>query len=465
MCLPKRISFAYNNAILESAGPITLLPALVAVVTAVLSRRPIESLLAGTASGLLILDPANFVTNFSSTFLTVMMEETIAWLIIVCGLMGSLIVLFMRTGAAVAFSHALASRTTSRPSALLATWLLGLAIFIDDYLNALAVGNAMRRVTDRLRISREMLAYVVDSTAAPICMLVPVSTWAVFFAGVLELSEVAPPGEGINLFISSIPYMLYPWITVGLIVPLVAMGRIPPLGLMRKAEAIAEEGAPRHKEGVSEEVGQTHPDQLRPASVWHFVLPLLTLIGVSWWFDLDIQIGIIVALALTILLFGIQKLMRWGAMFDAVLDGIRLMVPALAICVVAFMFKSVNDSLGMPEYVIATVQSYMTAQTLPLLTFVTMAVISFATGSSWGIFAIAIPIIMPLGAAADVSAPLMVGALMSASAFGSHACFYSDSTVLAAQGAGCDVMSHALTQLPYALIAATLAAIGLTLLA
>ena len=452
---------------MESSGFITLLPALVAVVTAVLSRRPIESLLAGTAFGLLILDPASFVTNFSSTFLAVMMEETIAWLIIVCGLMGSLIVLFMRTGAAVAFSHVLASRTTGRPSALLATWLLGLAIFIDDYLNALAVGNAMRRVTDRLRISREMLAYVVDSTAAPICMLVPVSTWAVFFAGVLELSEVAPPGEGISLFISSIPYMLYPWITVLLIVPLVALGRIPPLGLMRKAEAMAQdEDGPWHKAdaGVAATC-EVHPDQLRPANVWHFVLPLLTLIGVSWWFDIDIQIGIIVALALTIVLFGVQKLMRWGAMFDAALDGIKLMVPALAICVVAFMFKSVNDSLGMPAYVIATVQPYMTAQTLPLLTFITMAIISFATGSSWGIFAIAIPIIMPLGAAADVSAPLMVGALMSASAFGSHACFYSDSTVLAAQGAGCDVMSHALTQLPYALIAATLAAIGLTLLA
>lgn len=451
---------------METAGPITLLPALVAIVTAVLSRRPVESLLAGTAFGLFLFEPANFVTNFSSTFLAVMMEETIAWLIIVCGLMGSLIVLFMRTGAAVAFSHILASRTTGRGSALLATWLLGLAIFIDDYLNALAVGNAMRRVTDRLRISREMLAYVVDSTAAPICMLVPVSTWAVFFAGVLELSELAAPGEGISLFIASIPYMLYPWITVALIVPLVALGKIPPLGLMRQAEAQARKAQSAPGSESSHPVAEKpHPDQLRPASVWHFVLPILTLIGVSWWFDIDIQIGIIVALSLTILLFGIQKLMRWGAMFDAVLDGIKLMVPALAICVVAFMFKSVNDKLGMPDFVIATVQPYMTAQTLPLLTFVTMAVISFATGSSWGIFAIAIPIIMPLGAAADVSAPLMVGALMSASAFGSHACFYSDSTVLAAQGAGCGVMSHALTQLPYALIAAVLAAIGLTLLA
>ena len=126
--------------------------------------------------------------------------------------MGSLITLLMRVGAANAFSRALAARAKDASSALLYTWLLGLLVFIDDYLNALAVGSAMRKVTDRFRVSREMLAYVVDSTAAPICMLVPVSTWAVFFAGVLEVSDAAAPGEGISLFVSSIPYMLYPWI-------------------------------------------------------------------------------------------------------------------------------------------------------------------------------------------------------------------------------------------------------------
>ena len=154
--------------------------------------------------------------------------------------------------------------------------------------------------------------------------------------------------------------------------------------------------------------------------------------------------------------------MAWGDMFDAVLDGIKIMVPALTIVVVAFMFKEVNDRLGLATYVIDSVTPYMTAMMLPAVVFLTMALISFATGSSWGIFAIAIPIVLPLADSLGVSSSLAIGALISASAFGSHACFYSDATVLAAQGSGCGVMEHALTQIPYALIAAILATIGLT---
>ena len=198
---------------------------------------------------------------------------------------------------------------------------------------------------------------------------------------------------------------------------------------------------------------------------YHFLLPIIALLGCSLWYDLDVRLGVIVAVAVTILLYGLQRLMAWGEMFDAVLDGIKIMVPALTIVVVAFMFKEVNDRLGLPGFVIESVTPYMTATMLPVVVFFTMALISFATGSSWGIFAIAIPIVLPLADSLGVSSPLAIGALISASAFGSHACFYSDATVLAAQGSGCGVMEHALTQIPYALIAAVLAAIGLTGLA
>lgn len=441
-----------------------LIPAAVAILTAVLSRRPIESLLAGVGAGLLLLGPAAALGNFSAILLEVMMDETIAWVIIVCGLMGSLIALLMRAGAASAFSHVLAVRSGSRRSALLYTWLLGLAIFIDDYLNALAVGSAMRKVTDRFRVSREMLAYVVDSTAAPVCMLVPVSTWAVFFAGVLEVSGAAPAGQGITLFISAIPYMLYPWIAA-IMVPLVATGRLPLLGAMRGAEAralTAAEPVVIPGEFAVEEVVTAGDRRVR---IYHFLIPIVSLLGFSAWYDLDVQIGVLMSVAVTVLLFGAQRLMAWTDMFDTVLEGIKIMVPALTIVVVAFMFKEVNDRLGLANYVIGNVQPLMSRSLLPLVVFVTMALISFATGSSWGVFAIAIPIVMPLADAVGVSAPLAIGALMSASAFGSHACFYSDSTVLASQGAGCGVMDHALSQFPYALLAAILAAIGLTLLA
>lgn len=441
---------------------LVLLPALVTVITAILSRRPIESLLAGVFVGLLMLEPSAALSNFSSILLEVMMNETIAWVIIVCGLMGSLITLLMRVGAASAFSRALSSKAQNSTSALLYTWLLGLVVFIDDYLNALAVGSSMRKVTDKFKVSREMLAYVVDSTAAPICVLVPVSTWAVFYAGLFMDAGYAESGQGMALYISAIPYMVYP-IAAMLLVPLVAVGIVPALGMMKSAQQRAAEGsAPLPiDEGEEESLVDTE-DRVR---IYHFVLPIVALLGFSIWYDLDVQIGVIMSVVVTIILFGAQRLMAWTQMFDAVIDGIKIMLPALTMVVMAFVFKEVNDMLGLATYVIENVAPLMTPLMFPALTFLTMALISFATGSSWGVFAIAIPIILPLAESVGVSIPLAIGALVSASAFGSHACFYSDATVLAAQGSGCDVMDHALTQIPYALIAAAISCVGLTVLA
>ena len=277
---------------------LVLLPALVTVVTAILSRRPIESLLAGVFVGLLMLEPAAALSNFSSILLDVMMDETIAWIIIVCGLMGSLITLLMRVGAANAFSRALSSKAKSSKSALLYTWLLGLIVFIDDYLNALAVGSSMRKVTDKFKVSREMLAYVVDSTAAPICVLVPVSTWAVFYAGLFMDAGYAESGQGMALYISAIPYMVYP-IAAMLLVPLVATGIVPALGLMKSAQQRAAEGtAPLPiDEGEEESLIDTE-DRVQ---IYHFVLPIVALLGFSIWYDLDVQIGVIMSVAVTII--------------------------------------------------------------------------------------------------------------------------------------------------------------------
>ena len=444
------------------ASWLVLIPALVTVITAILSRRPIESLLAGIFAGLLMIEPSAALSNFSSTLLDVMMDETIAWVIIVCGLMGSLITLLMRVGAANAFSRVLSAKAKDSKSALLYTWLLGLVVFIDDYLNALAVGSSMRKVTEQFRVSREMLSYVVDSTAAPICVLVPVSTWAVFYAGLFMDSGYAESGQGMALYISAIPYMIYPIVAV-LLVPLVAAGLVPALGMMKTAENRAATGNIPIQPDESE--SESARDTNKQVQIYHFLLPIIALLGFSLWYDLDVQIGVIMSVAVTILLFGIQRLMAWTQMFDAVLDGIKVMLPALTIVVMAFVFKEVNDKLGLATFVIDNVAPLMSPITLPVITFLTMALISFATGSSWGVFAIAIPIILPLAEAVGVSIPLAIGALVSASAFGSHACFYSDATVLAAQGSGCDVMDHALTQIPYALIAAAISCVGLTLLA
>jgi Na+/H+ antiporter NhaC len=417
-------------------GLLSLLPTVVVITTAVLTHRPVAALLTGVVIGILLLDPTSAVSTFSEIMLEVMQDETIGWVIMVCGLMGSLIYILIKTGGASAFARKMAEHANTRNKSMLVTWFLGMVLFIDDYLNAIAIGNSMKKVTDRFKVSRAMLSYVVDSTAAPTCVLVPISTWAVFFAAVLETTGSAAVGEGMMMYISGIPFMFYPIIAL-LLVPLVA-----PVDQIEVVDGpVDENGQPR-------------------SNIWVFLVPLLALIGFSWYFDIDLLRGIIATLAVTIPLVVMMKLLGAYAALDAVLDGFKIMIPPLAIVVVAFMFKTVNDQLGLPQYVIESVQPLMSPLLYPVIVFLTMALVSFATGSSWGVFAIAIPIVMPLGAAMDVPTALTIGALLSASSFGSHACFYGDATVLSAQSSGINVMEHALTQLPYAVIAATLAAIA-----
>lgn len=168
---------------------------------------------------------------------------------------------------------------------------------------------------------------------------------------------------------------------------------------------------------------------------------------------------------MTLPYYALQRLMPLSEMMEQMIDGFKSMLPAIGTVIAAFIFKDVCDKLLLPQFVIESLSPYMTAQFLPAVVFVAMAGLAFATGSSWGIFAVSIPIVMPLAQAVGADTPLVIGALLSASSFGSQACFYSDSTVLAAQGSGCNLVSHAVTQLPYALIAAAVTFVGFIMLA
>jgi tetracycline resistance efflux pump len=453
---------------------LSLIPPAIVLILAVWLRRPILSLIVGAAAGLLLLSPADALTGFSEISLKVMQDETIGWLILVCGSFGALIALLIRTGGALAFGRAALVLAKGKRSSLFMTFVLGLVIFVDDYLNALTVGETMKRVTDRFKISREKLAYVVDSTAAPICVLVPLSTWAVFFGGLLENNDIAAAGEGIATYIQAIPYMLYAWAAV-LLVLLVTLGVVPDFGPMRKAERQAQLGGASPMQSVQADgehnfAMKSMEEEFEGADreggkLYNFVVPLLLLVGFTIYFDIDVWMGMIATMLLTVPFYMVQRLMPLAEMLEQMMDGFKTMLPAIGICIAAFIFKDVCDQLMLPQYVVESLKPYMTPQMLPAMVFLCMAVLSFATGSSWGIFAVTIPIVMPLAFALEADVPLVIGALMSASAFGSQACFYSDSTVLAAQGSGCNLISHAVTQLPYTLVAAGFAFIGFILIA
>ncbi|MDM8347987.1 Na+/H+ antiporter NhaC family protein [Pseudomonas sp. sp1636] len=459
---------------MSEPSALSLIPPAVVLTLAIFLRRPILALILGAASGLLLLSPGQSLHNFSEISLKVMQDETIGWLILVCGSFGALIALLVRTGGALAFGRSALKLAKGRRSSLLMTFALGVVIFVDDYLNALTVGETMKRVTDRFKVSREMLAYVVDSTAAPICVLVPLSTWAVFFGGLLENNGIAAAGQGISVYIQAIPYMLYAWFAV-ILVLLVAAGLVPAIGPMRKAEMLARHGSagamyvgefsPEHNYSMRSLEEEFDAADKEGGKLHNFLVPLLMLIGFTVYFDIDVWMGMLATLLITVPFYLVQRLMPLSEMLDQMVDGFKTMLPAIGIVVAAFIFKEVCDRLMLPQYVVESLKPYMSAQMLPAMVFLAMAVLAFATGSSWGIFAVTIPIVMPLAYALQADIPLTLGALLSASAFGSQACFYSDSTVLAAQGSGCDLISHALTQLPYTLIAAGLAFVGFMLIA
>ena len=310
---------------MEHMGLISLIPTATVIFLAVLSRRALEPLIGGVIIGFLILNGTGVMGATIDSALTVLGDDTIRWIMLAVGLFGALTSLLVHSGGASAFSKYLIQFIKNRTSALITTWGLGLVIFIDDYLNALTVGSSMKGLTDKFKISRQMLAYVVDTTAAPICVLIPLSTWAIYVSGLLESNGVAAEGQGISVYIQAIPYMIYP-IVAAILVPLVAIKLIPALGPMKKAEQKAATG-----ELTATLVGkmETQPDSGIDQKIINFLIPIASLLFFTWFFDIDILKGVIAALIVTFILFGLQRLMPFGKMFDYAMDGLKGMVPAM----------------------------------------------------------------------------------------------------------------------------------------
>ena len=434
-------------------GAVSLIPTALVLLLAIWSHRTLESVICGAILAFLIMDGWQFADRLAVVTTQVLADESTAWVLLVCGLYGSFIALLVKGGGAYAFGEWLAPKLQGKRSSLLATWLLGLAIFLDDYLNSLTVGATMKSVTDRFKTSREMLAYVVDSTAAPMCLLIPISSWGVYFAGLLEKNGVAESGQGIALFVESIPYMFYPLLAI-VVVPLVIVGAIPLMGAMRTAEARAEELGDL---GVVEDP-LLAVEASETATMSVFFLPIGALLFFTIMPSVDLLRGVILGIIVTLLQYSVLRVMPMTTLLDTCVDGVKSMLPVLAMLLALFVFVEANQAIGLTDYVIARIEPYLSAALLPVLMFIVILLVACTTGSNWGVIAIAMPVAFPLAEAFDVPMPLMIGALLSASCLGSHACFYSDSTILSAQGAGCKTHDHAITQLPYALIGAAGAA-------
>ncbi len=443
-------------------GAWCLLPAIFLVVYIFITKRILESLVLASAMAMIMLSNTILVIGqFSEVLTEVLCDGDTQWLIIVCGLMGSIIALVEKSGGAFAFGEWAASKAKSERSALIWTWVLGIIIFMDDYLNALTVGSCMSNLTDKYKVPREMLSYVVDSTAAPLCVLIPISTWAVFAGKLLETNGWAPDGMGVVYFTKTIPFNFYGWFAA-IVVPLVIFRIVPLIGPMKKAyERVAAGGplAPEGSEKIDIHAGEAleMPEKKRMINL---LIPIFGLIGFTLAFDVDMQMGVICTLVMLFVVYLVQGVMTADEFADLCIKGLCNMILPLMLMILAYVFAAVNDEIGFTLFVVDAVANNVPVTILPAALFLALAVTEFITGTNWGMYIIALPIVIPVAAKTGVDTTLVVAAVLSAGVLGSHCCFYSDATLITSAATGCENFKHALSQVPYGLLAGALSLIA-----
>ncbi len=448
-----------------------LLPPIIAIGLALITKEVYSSLLIGIVAGGLIY--SNF--SFLGTMDTVLGDGLIKAVSDTAGIfiflveLGILVALVNKSGASAAFGKWAAKHIKSKVGALLATFVLGVLIFIDDYFNCLTVGSVMRPVTDRHKISRSKLAYIIDATAAPVCMIAPISSWAA------AVASYAEDGKGLDLFITAIPYNFYSLLTFVFIIAIAFMGF--DYGKMAMHEYRACEYGDLFS-GDAQVVEEEAPNPR--GRVIDLILPVLILIaicvfalvynggildGASFidaFADTDATVGLpwggLIALVVAIGYFVCRKIVTFKEAMDAVPKGFIAMVPAILILTFATALKNMTGLLGAKYYVgdLMAGAAEGLQNFLPAIIFLVACVLAFATGTSWGTFGILIPIVTILFDANDPLLIISMSACLAGAVCGDHCSPISDTTIMSSAGAQCDHLNHVSTQIPYAITVAVI---------
>lgn len=453
-------------------GIFSVLPPLIAISLALITKEVYFSLFLGLFSGAVIYGIA---AHESVTAVITDMFDMIAnkisgnaYMIIFLALLWAVVVLISESGGSEAFGRFVGKRLKNRKGACLATALLGILVFIDDGFNCLTVGTVMRPVFDRHRISHEKLAYIIDATAAPVCIIAPVSSWAVAVAS--EISDK----NGFYAFLSTIPYNLYAILTIFMVIFICATGR--DFGRMKKAEAKAAEESTENDSGSETQTKGKVIDLVLPVAVM-IVCAILGMGYVGGFFSgvpfsqaigenptAGLTLGAFAALITAAALYLPRRIMKPKKFTDSVVKGIGSIVPPMLILILSWSLSGVcREMIGTGIYISSLVENLDTAyRFLPFIVFVISAVMAFSMGSSWGTFSILIPIVSMICANDSASAYFIpaLGATLAGSVYGDHCSPISDTTILSSIGAQCEHINHVETQLPYATLTAAVCAVG-----
>ncbi len=438
---------------MEDYGLLTLLPVFVVIVLAIITRSSFEPLIVGILTACVIAYKGDFLSKFIEHLTTALTDKNSGWVILVCMLYGSMITMMIRGGGTKGFSDFLLRYVHNRRSALLSAWILGILIFVDDYLHSLSVGAAMKKITDKFNISRELLAYIVHATSAPLCILLPISTWSIFISVILEKEGLVPKGQGMIGYMQAIPFMAFGFVGITLVL-LVALGWFPIIGKMKAAELRAAGGVTIPPDpGHASDPEAKDESISKKSKIGYFIWPMVVLIATTVYFDFDALKGALITNFFVFMYLFLDKSLKLRQLSDAILHGFNTILFPIILVILAFALKLVNDDLHLVQYVIAHVEPYMSKEMFPAIAFITLATIAFLTGSSWDLYVIAIPLMVPLSQSLGTNVWVAVSVVVCAGAFGSNTGFFSDSTILSAASTNVPTMQHALTQLPYALIA------------
>ena len=456
----------------------SLVPPLLAIVLALVTKEVYSSLFIGVAMGALLYTGFHPWNAFVALF-DIMKNSMNLNILIFDVLLGMIIVLMSKSGGSAAYGKWAGNKIKSKKSAMLATTGLGVLIFVDDYFNCLTVGSVMRPVTDRFKVSRAKLAYIIDATAAPVCIIAPISSWAA------AVNSYVPEDAGISgfqLFLRTIPYNLYAILTLLMVFTIILTGL--DFGLMKKHEKNAAAGDLFTSGG--EEFEQVKEEEISSnGKVIDLVLPVLVLIGtaigamiytgflggatdvVTAFSGCDAETSLIFATLITVMfmlaLYLPRKVITFKGFMDSFVEGFKMMIPAIGILIFAWSLKGMGDALEIASFVENLVGSNASASVLlPAILFLVAIFLSFSTGTSCGTFAILVPIAIAMFPGTDNMQMMIiaVASVLSGAVCGDHVSPISDTTVMSSAGAQSNHINHVTTQMQYAVVVAVVSAIG-----
>lgn len=444
----------------ESYGAWSLLPALAIFIFILLTKGVIEGFLWSGVLAVFIKFRWEFFTTYCSRLSETITNPDNVYLILVFLLLGVLITFLKLSGAATFFARKVASKAKSSKAALLLTWAMTWILSVDDYLSAFVTGAALAPVNDQYKIPREATGYIIRSSAVHTSSLIPIGSWVIFGATLMETNAFAEAGGGVAAYMKCLPFMFYCFVSL-LFGFLFCMGWLPKIGLMKKAYQRVENGGstipPKESEDGEEEEEVIEPR--KGTNMLSFLVPIISMVGFCIYFDFDMQLGLTLAIFVTGVLFVLQKIFSASRVFGLIVEGFNSMMEMTFLLIIGFTMTGMVSELGFTEFVVGATKNIVNPAILPFIIFILFSATEFLVTFNWTLYMMVMPSVIALAQVTGANVYLCLAAMFCAGLFGSNSSFASDAGMCNAAAVGLDLYDHNMCCMQYSVIAFAISAL------